>query len=133
MHTNLAAAAIIVAAMTGLLSATADASGEGDAQRDGGMAAAVPVVPDRIDGGWLDARVVDERQLAAQRGGAELHLNQNNASAAVHDNTASNLSTGNNTISGSAFANTNGVPMVVQNSGNNVVIQNSTILNLQMQ
>jgi len=132
MHTNLAAAAIIVAAMTGLLSATADASGEGNAQPPAGMAAA-PVMADRIDGGWLDARVVDERELAAQRGGAELHLNQNNASAAVHDNTASNLSTGNNTISGSAFANANGVPMVVQNSGNNVVIQNSTILNLQMQ
>lgn len=132
MHTNLAAAAIIVAAMTGLLSATAGASGEGNVQPPAGMAAA-PVMAERIDGGWLDARVVDERQLAAQRGGAELHLNQNNASAAVHDNTASNLSTGNNTISGSAFANTNGVPMVVQNSGNNVVIQNSTILNLQMQ
>lgn len=74
----------------------------------------------------------DER-LADERGGAELQLNENNASAVVRDNVASNLRTGNNTISSGAFSNSNGVPMVVQNTGNNVVIQNSTILNLHLQ
>ena len=76
--------------------------------------------------------VLDDRELAAQRGG-DVHVNQNNATATVEGNVATNLSTGDNSISGSAFTNTTGVPMVVQNSGNNVVIQNSTILNLQLQ
>lgn len=75
--------------------------------------------------------LLGEAELARQRGG-DVHLNQNTATAVVEGNIASNLSTGNNTISDSAFANANGVPMVVQNSGNNVVIQNSTILNLQL-
>jgi hypothetical protein len=76
--------------------------------------------------------VVSDSVLDAQRGGADLHINENNATATVSDNVASNLSTGNNTITESAFSNTSGIPMVVQNSGNNVIIQNSTILNLQM-
>lgn len=79
----------------------------------------------------LGAHVSSDDELAMQRGG-DLHVNQNNATASVDRNVASNLQTGNNAISGGAFANTNGVPMVVQNTGNNVVIQNSTILNLQL-
>jgi len=82
---------------------------------------------------WPGNRVVDDRELSRQRGGADLHVNENNARASVHGNVATNLSTGNNSIQGESFAGMSGVPMVVQNSGNNVVIQNSTILNLQMQ
>ncbi|NLD67816.1 MAG: hypothetical protein GX644_03275 [Limnobacter sp.] len=76
--------------------------------------------------------MLSDGELAAQRGG-DVHINQNNATATVEDNVAQNVTTGNNTVSGNAFSNVNGVPMVVQNSGNNVVIQNSTILNLQLQ
>jgi hypothetical protein len=75
---------------------------------------------------------VSESVLAGQRGGADLSVNENNTKATVQDNVARNLTTGNNTITESSFSNVNGIPMVVQNSGNNVVIQNSTILNLQM-
>lgn len=82
---------------------------------------------------WPGESVVDDRELSQQRGGADLHLNENNASAIVRENVAANLSTGNNSINGESFAGMSGVPMVVQNSGNNVVIQNSTILNLQLQ
>lgn len=84
-------------------------------------------------GGWLAGRLVDEDELSRQRGGADLHVNENNASAIVRDNVATNLTTGNNSINGDSFSGMSGVPMVVQNSGNNVVIQNSTILNLQLQ
>jgi len=76
--------------------------------------------------------VLSDGELAAQRGG-DVHINQNNATATVEDNVAQNVTTGNNTVSGNAFSNVNRVPMVVQYSGNNVVIQNSTILNLQLQ
>lgn len=75
---------------------------------------------------------VSDSVLAAQRGGADLHINENDARGTVTDNVARNVSTGNNTISDNAFSNMNGIPVVVQNSGNNVLIQNSTILNLQM-
>jgi hypothetical protein len=48
------------------------------------------------------------------------------------NNSASYVVTGANTISSGSFANLNGVPMVIQNSGANVLIQNATIINLQM-
>lgn len=80
----------------------------------------------------LIADVLGDADLAAQRGGSETHFNQNNANGTVTGNVASQLNTGSNTISESAFSNTNGIPIVIQNSGNNVLIQNSTILNLQL-
>ncbi len=81
----------------------------------------------------LTADVLGDADLANQRGGSETHIiNQNNATGTVTGNVASQLNTGSNTISESAFSNTNGIPIVIQNSGNNVLIQNSTILNLQL-
>jgi hypothetical protein len=80
----------------------------------------------------LTADVLGDADLANQRGGSEIHLNQNNATGTVSGNVASQLNTGSNTISESAFSNTNGIPIVIQNSGNNVLIQNSTILNLSL-
>lgn len=49
----------------------------------------------------------------------------------LQDATATNIATGNNSIAGGAFANTFGLPIVIQNSGANVLIQNSTIVNVQ--
>lgn len=40
--------------------------------------------------------------------------------------------TGNNNINGGSFTNTQGLVNVIQNSGNNVVIQSSTIVNMTM-
>ena len=40
---------------------------------------------------------------------------------------------GYNTIADGAFTGAVGVPMVIQNSGNNVLIQNATIINVQFQ
>ena len=80
----------------------------------------------------LTADVLGDADLANQRGGSETHLNQNNATGTVSGNVASQLNTGSNTISESAFSNSNGIPIVIQNSGNNVLIQNSTILNLSL-
>jgi hypothetical protein len=80
----------------------------------------------------LAADVLGDDELANQRGGADTHLNQNNATGTVAGNVASQLTTGSNTIGESAFSNASGIPIVIQNSGNNVLIQNSTILNLQL-
>lgn len=79
----------------------------------------------------FDAIVADD-ELDRARGGSDLHVNQNNLDAILEGNVAANLTTGDNTITEGAFTNTTGIPMVIQNSGNNVIIQNSTILNLEL-
>ena len=49
----------------------------------------------------------------------------------VSGNSASNVVTGANSIQASSFAGASGIPIVIQNSGANVLIQNATVINLQ--
>lgn len=76
---------------------------------------------------------VSAQTLASQRGGTDYKtlVNLNDVHGSVDHNVASNVVTGNNTISAS-FAGSMGLPIVVQNSGNNVLIQNATIVNVQI-
>jgi hypothetical protein len=76
---------------------------------------------------------VSAHDLDKNRGKHVIHVNENELDAALHDNVAINNVTGSNFITTGAFGNTTGLPLVVQNSGNNVVIQNSTILHLNLQ
>jgi hypothetical protein len=69
--------------------------------------------------------------LAAKRGGDRV-FNDAQLKGVVADNQASNLTTGTNTISDGAFAGAAGLSTVIQNSGNNVLIQNATIVNVQL-
>jgi hypothetical protein len=46
---------------------------------------------------------------------------------------ADHVATGANTIAGGAFSGMSGLPLVVQNSGANVLIQNAVIVNVKMQ
>ena len=76
-------------------------------------------------------------QLDTQRGGTDLGpqliiTNRNDLKAKLYDNVAVDNVTGNNAINGNAFAGASGLPIVIQNSGNNVIIQSGTILNLTM-
>jgi hypothetical protein len=77
--------------------------------------------------------VVDAVALEYTRGGADLHLNDIKSDGVVTDNQAYNLTTGSNWVTDGSFAGASGFPTVVQNSGNNVLIQNATIINLQVQ
>lgn len=77
------------------------------------------------------ARPVDLVSLSAKRGGAGV-LNDMKLKGVVADNQASQLTTGNNVLSDGAFSGSVGLPMVIQNSGNNVLIQNATIVNVQV-
>jgi hypothetical protein len=79
-----------------------------------------------------DQPMLDDQNLDAQRGGTAV-VNDMKLDGVVSDNQAYNLSTGGNSISDGAFAGSSGVPMVIQNSGNNVLIQNATIVNVQVQ
>jgi hypothetical protein len=69
--------------------------------------------------------------LARQRGGTDTS-NDMRLDGAVAANTAVNVVTGTNSIDAGSFANMAGIPVVIQNSGANVLIQNATIINLQL-
>ncbi len=75
---------------------------------------------------------VPDTDLANNRGGYTVQTSTNNLTATLDQNQALSNVTGNNSVSSGAFAGTSGFATVVQNSGNNVIIQNSTILNLEM-
>lgn len=79
----------------------------------------------------LGVKPVDSKALERKRGGADV-LNDLQLKGVVSDNRAINVSTGNNVIADGAFTGTVGMPMVVQNTGNNVLIQNATIVNVQV-
>ncbi len=72
------------------------------------------------------------KALDAQRGGQAVVINTNDLEAKLHDNRAIDNVTGNNYITGSAFSQSTGLPVAIQNSGNNVIIQNSFILNMEL-
>ena len=74
---------------------------------------------------------LDLKILAKRRGAADVY-NEMQLKGVVADNRAINVTTGSNIITEGAFSGAAGVPMVVQNSGNNVLIQNATIVNVQV-
>jgi hypothetical protein len=71
--------------------------------------------------------------LQGYRGGSDLIQNDMQLNGTVTNNVAAHTVSGNNYISDNAFSNAGGLPMVVQNSGSNVLIQNATIIHVQMQ
>lgn len=79
----------------------------------------------------LGIKPVANKVLAARRGRADV-VNDMLLKGVVADNRASNLTTGNNVIAEGSFTGMVGLPLVVQNSGNGVLIQNATIINVQV-
>jgi hypothetical protein len=72
-------------------------------------------------------------RLADLRGGASVTVNEARLDGTTANNTAVNVQTGTNMITEGAFSNLTGIPVVIQNTGANVLIQNGVILNLQLQ
>lgn len=61
----------------------------------------------------------------------QYQLNNNDQNALVSDNVLSgSVVTGTNSISDHAFGNMSGIATVIQNTGNQVVIQDSTMINI---
>ena len=75
---------------------------------------------------------VDSAALAKFSGGTEV-TNTMTLNGSVSDNTSDHVVTGANVISSGSFGGAAGLPMVIQNSGNGVLIQNATIINVQFQ
>ncbi|MDQ6646871.1 MAG: hypothetical protein M3Y93_06535 [Pseudomonadota bacterium] len=72
----------------------------------------------------------DASTLSAMSGGTDVHQ-QTTLNGTVSDNHNDHVSTGYNDISSGAFNGASGVSTVIQNSGNSVLIQNATIINVQ--
>jgi hypothetical protein len=83
-------------------------------------------------------QAIATEQLDQSRGGTDTTTNNttitntNDVNGNVSNNSATNVVSGNNSIDGGAFNGANGFPMVIQNSGSNVLIQNSTIITLEL-
>lgn len=73
-------------------------------------------------------------RLDAMRGGdgnVTTTTNRANVRGTVGGNTATNVVGGGNLVADGSFGNAAGISTVIQNSGSNVLIQNSTIVNVQ--
>ena len=87
---------------------------------------------DSAPGGFLTETAVSDDELDGYRGeGIDVQtINTAELDGNLEGNSAVNSVTGDNVISHGAFANTSGLSTAIQNSGNNVLIQNSTIVNV---
>ncbi len=90
-----------------------------------------PAFAQTVDAASLFAQPVDADTLSTFRGGAQVRNNMT-LDGVTADNSAYEVTTGTNSIGTGAFANMSGLPIVIQNSGANVLIQNAVILNVQM-
>ena len=75
--------------------------------------------------------VVEESALSEIRGGEGTVMNLQDLEAVVSGNTVQGtVNTGDAMIGGNAFSNLDGISSVVVNTGNNVSIQSSTVVNV---
>jgi hypothetical protein len=75
---------------------------------------------------------VTDADLSTYRGGSALQYNEMKLDGRLYDNQAIANVTGSNFVTQDAFSGASGFSTVVQNSGNNVIIQNATILNISL-
>ena len=111
-------AAVLTPAMASASASMPDAAPAGGARRGDG------------DGDVFAAPLAEQR-LGALRGGSASPWSDMKLNGAVSGNSAVAVASGANVITEAAFSNASGLPMVIQNSGANVLIQNATIINVQ--
>lgn len=88
-------------------------------------------VPDQGLSMFGSAAVADD-QLDQLRG-RQTVFNSNEVDGQLYNNEAVSNVTGSNFVTDGSFAGMSGFSTVIQNSGNNVLIQSATVLNLQFQ
>ncbi len=77
-------------------------------------------------------QTADARALEKLSGGSDVS-NDMTLHGNVSNNSTDNTTTGFNSIASGSFSGAVGLPMVIQNSGNGVLIQNATIISVQFQ
>jgi hypothetical protein len=73
---------------------------------------------------------VDNATLAGMSGGTLVTQNTS-LNGTVSNDTADHVISGANIINGGAFSGEVGIPVVIQNSGSNVLIQNATVISVE--
>jgi len=81
----------------------------------------------------LPAAALGELAGKAQLHVDKIQVNDQELTGTVTDNVALNNQTGHNTIASDAYNNAAGFITTIQNTGNNVLIQNATIINLTVE
>lgn len=99
-------------------------------QADGAAAAPAGAAP--AESAPFSTAALAPERLERMRGGADAVWNDMKLSGAVSGNTAVNVATGTNIITNGSFSSASGLPIAIQNSGANVLIQNATIVNVQL-
>jgi hypothetical protein len=97
------------------------------------MAQPVPVAPSedtRSAAALAFSSPVSADMLEEHRGGSAAVRSEMTLTGNTSGNTAINVAAGNNAINAGSFSNLSGLPVVIQNSGANVLIQSALILNL---
>lgn len=75
-------------------------------------------------------------QLQDMTGGTDTHVNNittQETNGTVENNSNFSIGNGANSVDGGAFGNAAGINTTIQNTGNNVLLQNSTIVTIRMQ
>ena len=126
-------AVTLMALALGTQAATAAGPGVAPTAADAPATAAKPAPADerRAEPLAANTETADAARLDKARGGDAAMAGEANLSGIVSNNSAINVVTGSNLID-SSFNNVSGLPMVIQNSGANVLIQNATVINLQL-
>lgn len=88
------------------------------------------VAPPHDVAGWGPS--IDSAALAKLSGGTDVTETMT-LNGTVANNSVDHVVNGANVISSGSFTGAMGLPMVIQNSGNAVLIQNATIVNVQFQ
>ncbi len=82
----------------------------------------------------LEEQALSPDSLSDQRGLADLDMqfqaNDGEQNALLQNNALNSQLTGSNSISENAFAGSSGISSVIQNSGNQVIIQDTTMVNV---
>ncbi|MDE3060598.1 MAG: carbon storage regulator [Pseudomonadota bacterium] len=79
------------------------------------------------------AHPMGDEELAQYRGaGLAMNYNLSSLNAALNNTSAVNTVSGGNVLQSGALTQVSGITSVIQNSGNNVIIQSNTIVNLTM-
>lgn len=83
---------------------------------------------------FLEETAISTEALSAQSGKSDLNLqfqvNDSEQNALLQNNTLNNAVTGNNSISENALSGAAGISTVIQNTGNQVIIQGTTMVNV---
>lgn len=82
------------------------------------------------DDGWVANELPATAQDLDVTRGRALPSTTVTSAGDVSANTATNTVSGENSIGEGAFTGASGLPIVIQNSGNNVLIQNNVVLNV---